>query len=129
MIVNKSEKAFELLRGKINLFQEEVWTISLSADLELLYMDMVFRGTVDQCAVHPRDLIRIVCGRNAAAFILAHNHPSGRTQPSLEDKKVTRKIMQIANLLEIPMKDHLIVAAGSYYSFADEGLLNVARRR
>jgi DNA repair protein RadC len=129
MIINQSEKAFHLLQEKINPFQEEVWLLSLTADLMLLATDMLFRGTVDQCAIHPRDLVRTLCSRNASAFILAHNHPSGQVQPSSQDYWVTRKIMQIANLLEIPMKDHLIVTDKSYYSFADAGLFGLSRRR
>jgi DNA repair protein RadC len=129
MIINQSESAFRLLQEKSNSLQEEVWLLSLDADLMLLATDMLFRGTVDQCTIHPRDLVRTLCSRNASAFILAHNHPSGQVQPSSQDYWVTRKIMQIANLIEIPMKDHLIVTDTSYYSFADAGLFRLSRRR
>lgn len=123
MIIDSSRKAFEVLHKNINDQQEEVWVLTLDADLRLIEKEMLFRGTVNECTLHPRDIIRTLCARNASAFILAHNHPSGRTQPSREDKQVTQRIQKIANLLEIPLKDHLVLTKDNYYSFADKGQL------
>ncbi len=122
MIINSSRKAFEVLRKKVNFLQEEVWLLTLDANLKLMEIDLIFRGTVNECVIHPRDLVRTVCSRNASAFLLAHNHPSGRVQPSREDKIVTQKIVKVSRLLEVPMQDHLIFSAEKYFSFADKGM-------
>jgi len=107
LIIDCSKKAFSVLRSQVNPHQEEVWCLSLNSNLELIAKDMLFRGTVSECFLHPRDLIRNLCCRNASTFILAHNHPSGRLAPSLQDKKVTRKILKLSQLIEIPIRDHL----------------------
>lgn len=102
---------------------EEFWVIALNSNLEIIEKKLLFRGTVDRCLIHPRDLIRFLCSQNASAFIIAHNHPSGDPRPSKEDLAVTKKLVMLAMLIEIPMKDHLILSKKGYFSFADTGIL------
>ena len=128
MIINCSRKAFQILQKNINSQQEEVWVLTLDNDLKLLELDLLFRGTVNECIIHPRDLIRTICARNASVFIVAHNHPSGKAKPSRQDRRVTQRILKISQLLEVPMRDHLIFSQNTYFSFADHGLLNRASR-
>jgi DNA repair protein RadC len=123
MHIDSSFKAYQLLKSHIAMVQEEVWLLCLDSELKVLGVDMLFRGTVDSCVLHPRDLIRQLCIRNASSFILAHNHPSGNPSPSRQDLVVTRRINKISKLLEIHFQDHLIITNETYVSLADRKIL------
>lgn len=126
MIINSSYKAYTLLKRHINRHQEEVWILTLNSELKLIDINMLFRGTVDHCTLHPRDLIRLLCIKNASSFIMGHNHPSGNLKPSKQDLVVTNKIMKISKLLEVPINDHLILTTESYLSLADHGFFTAS---
>jgi len=83
----------------------------------------LFRGTIDGANVHPREVVKEALARNAAAVILAHNHPSGVAEPSHADELITRRLREALSLVEIRVLDHLIVAADLVTSFAERGLL------
>lgn len=119
--LSTSLDAYECLRAQINPYAEELWIFALNAHLELIKMEMLFRGTADFCVIHPRDIFRFLILHNATSFIMAHNHPSNHCQPSDEDIILTRKIHQIGLLFQIPLNDHIIATADSYYSMADHG--------
>jgi beta-glucosidase-like glycosyl hydrolase len=89
----------------------------------LLAAEELFRGTLSQTAVYPREVARRALERNAAAVILAHNHPSGLAEPSRADRLLTDALKRALGCLDIPVLDHLIVAGGRRYSFAENGLL------
>ena len=89
----------------------------------LIATEIVFEGTLTQAVVFPREIIKYALLKNAAAIICGHNHPSGEIKPSGDDQAITRKIKQACQLVDIQLLDHLIIAAGEYYSFADSGLL------
>lgn len=127
--INSSSEAFNVLKSKFNPFSEEVWILSLDTHLRLLSSDMVFRGTVNSCLVHPRDIFRTLILNNACSFILAHNHPSRSVVPSEEDLIVTRKIRQISKIFEIKMNDHIIFTDQNYFSLADSGIFKARTRK
>ncbi|KHN60841.1 DNA repair protein RadC [Dickeya fangzhongdai] len=81
----------------------------------------MFAGTISSVEVHPREIVREALKANAAALILAHNHPSGRAEPSQADRSITGKIVQACQLLEIRVLDHLVIGRGEYVSFAERG--------
>lgn len=83
----------------------------------------LFTGTVDQAAVYPREIVRKALLVQAASVILAHNHPSGRIEPSPEDIQVTSKIVSACQTVSIKVLDHIIVGGDGYFSFAEKGLL------
>jgi len=83
----------------------------------------LFRGTVDGASVHSREVVKEALRRNAAACILAHNHPSGVAEASTADELITQKIRDALALVDIRVVDHVVVAAGGSVSFADRGLL------
>lgn len=89
----------------------------------LIAFDELFRGTIDGASVHPREVIRQALSRNAAAVIIAHNHPSGVMEPSQADEAVTRRLKQALGLVDVRLLDHIIVGDGQCYSFAEQGLL------
>jgi DNA repair protein RadC len=80
-------------------------------------------GTIDGAAVYPRELAKSALQRNAAAVILGHNHPSGITEPSSADRRITERIVSALGLLDIRVLDHVIVSTNNSFSFAEEGLL------
>lgn len=100
---------------------EEFWTLALSPTKAVLQSKMIFRGTVDACLVHPRDIFRFACTANASSILVAHNHPSGDTRPSERDIVFTQQLIRASRILEIPVIDHLIVCRGGFSSFAAEG--------
>lgn len=89
----------------------------------LIKQEKMFLGTIHSATVHPREIIKTALYCNAAAVILAHNHPSGVTEPSIADKQITDKIKKAAELMEIRVLDHFVIGKGSYFSFSDNGLL------
>ena len=89
----------------------------------LIAFDELFRGTIDGASVHPREVVKQALARNAAALILAHNHPSGVAEPSQADELITRRLREALALVDIRVLDHLIVADNGCLSFAERGLL------
>lgn len=83
----------------------------------------LFKGTIDGAAIYPREVVKAALGVNAAAVILAHNHPSGNTTPSEADKRITQKIKDALAVVEIKTLDHIIVGGDKNFSFAEYGLL------
>lgn len=117
-----SGKILGLLRELVtNVWQEEVWIISLNNHLQIIGAHMVFRGTANSCLVHPRDIFRLLIADNATRFVMAHNHPAGKALPSREDLRLTERLAKAGRLMEIPLLDHVILAGDEYYSFADRG--------
>jgi DNA repair protein RadC len=83
----------------------------------------LFRGTVDGASVHPREVVKESLARNAAAVILAHNHPSGIAEPSAADELITRRVRDALALVDIRVLDHFVVTGDVIVSFAERGLL------
>jgi len=78
---------------------------------------------LNYCPVHPRDLFREAIKANSYALIIAHNHPSLDPSPTVEDIKLTKRLVRISKMLEIPILDHIIFAANEYYSFKEKKLI------
>ena len=84
----------------------------------------LFRGTLAQTSVYPREVVKLVLERNAAAVIFAHNHPSGVGEPSVADQSLTKNLIQALALVDVRVLDHFIVAGNAApVSFAERGLL------
>jgi DNA repair protein RadC len=80
-------------------------------------------GSLNASIVHPREVFRTAMSHGAAALLLAHNHPSGDPRPSAEDRELTRTLVEAGKLLDIPVYDHVVVAAEGYFSFREAGLI------
>lgn len=89
----------------------------------LINIEELFRGTIDGASVHPREVVRQAIAHNAAAVILAHNHPSGIAEPSQADEAITRRLRNALALVDIRVLDHLVIGDGAIVSFAERGLL------
>ncbi len=89
----------------------------------VLRFDEMFRGTIDGTSVYPREVVKEALRINAAAVILAHNHPSGVAEPSQADERITRRLKSALELVDIRLLDHLIIGDGKATSLAARGLL------
>jgi len=83
----------------------------------------LFRGTIDGASVHPREVVRRALHHNAAAVILAHNHPSGVAEPSRSDTQITQRLKDALTLVDVRVLDHFIIGDGAPRSFVEMGLL------
>lgn len=102
---------------------ESFLTLHLDAQHRLIAAEELFRGTLTQTSVYPREIVKAALRRNAAAVVFAHNHPSGVAQPSQADELLTRNLKDALGLVEVKVLDHFIVAGASTLSFAERGLL------
>ncbi len=89
----------------------------------VLRFDELFRGTIDGTSVYPREIVKEALAVNAAAVIVAHNHPSGVAEPSQADERITRRLRAALELVDIRLLDHLIIGSGGATSLASRGLL------
>ncbi len=106
-----------------NREREIFMVLFLDNQHRLIKQEELFLGTINSASVYPREIIKAALACNAAAIILAHNHPSGISEPSFADKTMTEKIRKSAELVEIRTLDHFIIGKGCYFSFSEEGLL------
>ncbi|MBS0372374.1 MAG: DNA repair protein RadC [Proteobacteria bacterium] len=112
------------LRLKLGQLPHEVFMILLlDAQNRVMGSEELFRGTLTQTSVYPREVVKLVLQRNAAAVILAHNHPSGVSEPSQADQALTRSLSRALSLVDVRVLDHFIVAGNTPpLSFAERGL-------
>ena len=103
--------------------REEFAVLFLDAQNRLLAMQVMFRGTLTQTSVYPREIVAEALRLGAAALILAHNHPSGTVQPSRADEALTQTLKAALALVDVRVLDHIIVAPGAALSMAERGLL------
>ena len=103
-----------------DLNHEEFWVFYLNRANVVLRKEKISSGGVTGTVVDNKIILKKALLNLASSIILVHNHPSGNLNPSIQDKKVTRKMKLACELLEINLLDHLIIAGNSYYSFADE---------
>ena len=114
----------DYLRLSLASREHEVFVcIWLDAQHRVLEADELFRGTLTQTSVYPREVVKKALRVNAAAVIFAHNHPSGVAQPSQADELLTRNLKEALLLVEVRVLDHFIVAGSQAISFAERGLL------
>jgi DNA repair protein RadC len=107
--------------------REHFVVLMLDQKNQVIGIHTVSMGSLTASVVHPRETFKAAILANAAAIVCGHNHPSGDVQPSMEDRAITRRLADAGTLLGINVVDHIIIgSAGTYFSFADEGLLGTA---
>ncbi len=122
-VLTSPEHVLRFVRMKLGgLPHEAFMVIFLNIQNEILHHEILNEGTVDQVAVYPRRIIEKALGCHAAGVILAHNHPSNHTDPSDEDKRLTRVIREAAQVVDVRVIDHIIVGESGYFSFTQHGL-------
>ena len=114
----------DFLRTKLAELPHEVFVaLLLDTQNRLVQYIELFRGTLAQTSVYPREVVKAALAHNAAAMILAHNHPSGVAEPSRADELLTQSLKQALALVDVRVLDHFIVAGADTLSFAESGLL------
>lgn len=106
-----------------NLEHEQFWCLWLDSQLRLIKAEEMFRGTLTQTSVYPREVVKRGLELNASLVIFAHNHPSGVPEPSRADEMLTRTLRSALELVDIKAPDHIVVAGTQAISFAERGLL------
>ena len=123
--LSSSADADRLLRPMLqDLDREHFIVIGLDAKNAVIGMNTVSIGSLTLAIVPPREVCKPLILMNAAGFICAHNHPSGDHTPSSEDRQLTTRLKQAADILGIRMLDHVIIGEADHYSFADNGCLS-----
>jgi DNA repair protein RadC len=118
------EAVRDYLRLTLSTLQHEAFIgLFLDSQHRLLAADELFRGTLAQTSVYPREVLKAALTHNAAAVIFAHNHPSGVAEPSRADELLTQALKQALALVDIRTLDHFVVAGSQVVSFAERGLL------
>lgn len=122
--ISSSKDVFEIFKGKLgDLPFEEFWILLLNRYNKIIDTLKISQGGISGTVIDVRIIMRYAIEKNASSIILCHNHPSGNTTPSKNDKQITEKIKSAGEFLEIKVLDHIIVTDINYYSFADEGLI------
>ncbi|MEM7077324.1 MAG: DNA repair protein RadC [Pseudomonadota bacterium] len=112
------------LKRQIGHSERELFgALFLTSRHELIAWEVLFAGSIDRAHVHPREVLKPALRHNAAAVVLAHNHPSGIVDPSQADLRLTADLKALLERVDLRVLDHLIVAPGAYVSFAARGLI------
>lgn len=117
-----SADAYALLKDEVAMWDRERFlSLILNNKHVLIGVEEVSVGSLTASIVHPREVFKAIILANAAAFVMAHNHPSGDPTPSREDIEITRRLREIAELLGVRCLDHIVIGRGRYVSFVDDG--------
>jgi len=128
--LSNSREAYNILKPLFARHNdiEQAYFIFLDAKNNILSIEKLFSGTLTASCIYPREIVKRLIFLRANAFIMAHNHPSGDTLPSSDDKSITMQISIAAAAIDACFHDHLIIGSG-YYSMADAGLLKKVSNR
>ena len=121
---DNTSRVSDFLRLKMSAYEREVFAVMLlDTRHRLIEFTELFYGTVNKAHVYPREIVKASLAANAAAVILAHNHPSGVAEPSSADLVLTKQLKEALALLDITVLDHFVVSQGTTVSLAARGLL------
>lgn len=119
-----STQTRDYLRLQLEQLEREVFMVLyLDNQHRLISSDVTALGTISETSVYPREIVKEALAFNAAAVIVAHNHPSGIAEPSLADRSITNKLKEVLSLIDIKVLDHFVIGHGELVSFAERGWL------
>ena len=122
--IQSSENVLDYLRHNLRDRGREVFlVVLLNGRNQVLDIVELFEGTLTTSAVYPREVIKLILEKDAAAVIFVHNHPSGNPNPSKDDQNLTRKLKAACATIDVQLHDHLIIAGNEYTSMADKGMV------
>lgn len=124
VIATCPEDVKSYLKMRLMPLEHEVFAVMfLNNQHQMIEYQVMFRGTIDSASVYPREVVKEALKQNAAAIIVAHNHPSGCPEPSKSDEQITYKLRDACNLLQIRLLDHVIVSGMDTVSLAERGII------
>ena len=119
-LLNDPDSVKQFLQLQMGGYLQEVFAVILmDTQYRLLSFQEMFRGTINQTSVYPREVVKLALDQGAAAVILAHNHPSGDVRPSAADSTLTRTLQTALSMVDIKVLDHIIVGPGIHWSMAE----------
>ena len=122
--IQSSENVLDYLRHNLRDRGREVFlVVLLNGRNQILDIVELFEGTLTTSAVYPREVIKLILEKDAAAVIFVHNHPSGNPNPSKDDQNLTQKLKVACSTIDVQLHDHLIIAGNEYTSMADKGMV------
>ncbi len=122
--IQSSENVLDYLRHNLRDRGREVFlVVLLNGRNQVLDIVELFEGTLTTSAVYPREVIKLILEKDAAAVIFVHNHPSGNPNPSKDDQTLTRKLKAACATIDVQLHDHLIIAGNDFTSMADKGMI------
>jgi DNA repair protein RadC len=122
--LNSPKCVRDYLTLKLSGMAHEVFVcVFLDAQNRVIECEEMFRGTLTQTSVYPREVVKRALAHNAAAAIFAHNHPSGVAEPSRSDEALTQALKQALALVDVKVLDHFVIGSGTAMSFAERGLI------
>ena len=123
-VLSNPEATRDFLMAHLRNHTQEVFAcLFLDNRHRVISFDEMFYGTINSASIHPREVVRRAMSHNAAAVILAHNHPSGVAEPSQADESITRRLKDALSLVDVRTLDHFVIGDGEAVSFAERGLL------
>ena len=125
--LNSSREIFEYLRHDLENLDHEVFkVIYMDHSNAIIKLEDISRGSITEAHVHPRQLVARAIALKATCLVFVHNHPSGNTEPSDDDQKLTRRLVHVSHMMEMIVYEHIIIGKnGEYFSFRDEGLIAI----
>mgnify|MGYP000305467010 FL=1 len=123
-LIRMSKDVYDLMQPLIgDLRNEEFWVVAINNASRIIKKVQVSVGGIDQTSADVRLIMQVLINTGASQFAAVHNHPSGNSRPSNEDKRLTEQLKKAAALFNIRMMDHVIITNDGYYSFCDEGMI------
>lgn len=125
--VQRAEEVAQLFRkiieteSEVDRDKEHFWVIGFKSNLNIKYIELVTLGTLEASLVHPREIFRTAILKAAGKILVAHNHPSGSTEPSIEDRQITYQLKEAGRIIGIKLLDHVILTDQGFYSFTEHG--------
>lgn len=119
--LSSAVEVYELTKDYAKADREVMLIVMVDCKNDLIHLETHTIGAIDSAQVYPREIFRSLLLKNATAFMLVHNHPSGDPEPSLADRELTRELNEGAKVLGIKMLDHVVLGKERYYSFSDQG--------
>jgi DNA repair protein RadC len=122
--ITQPSQAFEHLQLLLQDYEHEVFSVLfLDSQHRVIRFEELFRGTIDTASVYPREVLKAALAYNAAAVILVHNHTSGDLEPSDSDRRITERLKEALELMDIKVIDHVVVGSDGCQSFVEMGYL------
>lgn len=119
-VMNNPDTVKQFLQLQMGAYPQEVFAVVfMDAQYRLLSFQEMFKGTLNQTSVYPREVVKFALEQGAAAVILAHNHPSGDVRPSAADSTLTRTLQTALSMVDVKVLDHIIVGPGIHWSMAE----------
>lgn len=119
-IIESSIEVYEMFKYLKHKKQETFYCIYLNTKLAVIKQELIYKGTIDQMVIHPREIFKNAIKNSASYIILIHNHPSGDSNPSTADIQTTKMLKDVSEVVGIEILDHIIIGNNEYYSFEEK---------